>query len=208
TGEYQANHVYDYYKLLCKMIKETPGYFPPQAARAYGYAGIANYEAVVHGIKGGISLQNQLQGLSGTEIPSPEEGNVYNWAVASNASLSKIIKYMFEKRMNTSFRSMLDSMESTNHQLLSFGDDNEVAQRSKEYGYAVATAIFNYSKTDGGHESYLDAFQLPFTPPAGDYCWVPTSTVLTPLSPKWGDNRPFLIENVNKTKPGAPVPFS
>lgn len=208
TGEYQAGYVYDYYKVLCKMLKETPGFFPPQASRVYGYAGISNYESVVHGIKGGVSLHPQLNDFGFVNIEKPEEGKVYNWAVSSNAALAAIIRHMFEKSLSAAHSSILDSMEFTNHSLLSFGDDAEVAQRSKEFGYAIANAVFEYSKTDGGHESYLDAFQLPFTPPTDEYCWIPTSSVTTPLSPKWGNNRPFLKENITKTHPGGPVPFS
>ncbi|MBK8372728.1 MAG: hypothetical protein IPL20_15570 [Saprospiraceae bacterium] len=63
--------------------KNYPGIFPPQAARAYGYIGLAQYEAVVHGIKNAQSLQNQLNGFSTYKLPVPESGKEYNWALAS-----------------------------------------------------------------------------------------------------------------------------
>ena len=47
--------------------------------------------------------------------------------------------------------------------------------------------IYEYSKTDGGHESYLDPFQLPYTIPVDSGCWVATGAVLTPISPYWGN---------------------
>ena len=34
----------------------------------------------------------------------------------------------------------------------------EVAQRSIQFGQAVADAIYEWSKTDGGHEGYLHPF--------------------------------------------------
>lgn len=208
TREFSPNHLYGYYDQLCILFKGTQGFFPPQVARAYGYIGLANYESVIHGIKGGKSLHAQLNGFSSVSLPQPESGQVYNWAIASNAAVAKMTRYMFEKRISVLFSNKIDSVESTNYILLSFGEKQEVIDRSKTYGYLVADAIFEYSKTDGGHESYLDPFQLPYSMPADEYCWVPTSAVTSPLCPKWGSCRPFMTVNITNTSPGPPVPFS
>jgi hypothetical protein len=208
TREYTPQHVYSYFDQTCKMLKGTQGFFPPQAARAYSYISLANYESVVHGIKDAKSLHTQLNGFSGISLPKPQIDQVYNWAIASNSATSKTIRYMFEKRLSPVFKTSLDSIESTHLILLSTGEDKDVVERSVQFGYQIADAIFEYSKTDGGHESYLDPFQLPYSLPSDEYCWVPTGTVSNPLSPKWGTNRPFLTENITKTHPGPPIPFS
>lgn len=208
TEEYEADFLYKYFDHLCKTIKTTSGFFPPQAARAYGYIGLAQYEAVVHGIPNGQSLQNQLNGFAGYPLPKPETGKTYNWALASNAATARIFKYMFEKRLSDANAKTLDSLENFNELALSQDEAIDVVNRSIEFGRNVADVVFEYSKTDGGHESYLDPFQLPYTFPNDSYCWAPTGAVMQPLSPQWGNNRPFLTRNITDTRVAAHVPFS
>ncbi|MBK8372727.1 MAG: hypothetical protein IPL20_15565 [Saprospiraceae bacterium] len=62
------------------------------------------------------------------------------------------------------------------------GVPSDVIDRSVAFGQKIAEVVFEYSKTDGGHEVYLDPFQLPFTLPTDDYCWAPTGAALQPLS--------------------------
>ena len=90
TESYSADYLCDFYTLVCSTTKNTPGFFPPQAARAYGYISIANYEAVRNGIEGAVSLQNQLNGMKAFGMPTPQAGVEYNWAIASNAAIAKI----------------------------------------------------------------------------------------------------------------------
>lgn len=208
TQDYDADFLYKYYDHLCLSIKTTPGFFPPQAARAYGYIGIAQYEAIVHGIKNAQSLQNQLNGFSEYKLPLPEQGKEYNWALASNAATAKIFKYMFEKSLSANNARILDSLEAQNQITLMRGESSDVIDRSVSFGQKIADVVFEYSKTDGGHESYLAPFQLPFVVPTDDYCWAPTGAALQPLSPKWGSNRPFLTVNVTQTQVEPHAPFS
>jgi len=208
TDNYKADFLLAYYDHICKTAKTTEGFFPPQTARAYGYIGIAGYEAVVYGIEGATSLQNQLNGFSSYLLPEVVSGQKYNWAIASNAATARIFKYMFDKNLSTVNRIKLDSIETATHSTLSENEDISIVTRSQDFGYQVAEVVYAYSKTDGGHESYLDPFQLPFSVPADPYCWVPTGAVLTPLSPRWGKNRPFLLSNIDKVQPPIHMPFS
>ncbi|MGB4959170.1 MAG: hypothetical protein WBO36_06830, partial [Saprospiraceae bacterium] len=208
TEDFNPEFLYSYYDQICQTIATTDGFFPPQAARAYGYIGIAQYEAVVHGILDGTSLQNQLNGFGTFRLPEPIQDLNYDWAIASNAATAKMIKYMFDKKLNAKNRKSIDSIDVYYHDLLSKEVDQSTAARSKAFGYSISDVVYNYSKTDGGHESYLEPFQLPYTIPSDPYCWVPTGALKTPLSPKWGLNRPFLINNVTRTLPSPPVPYS
>jgi len=54
----------DWLALQLKLTKETPGFSPPVAARAFGYAGVALYESVVGGMPSSRSLVGQLNGLA------------------------------------------------------------------------------------------------------------------------------------------------
>ncbi len=208
TRNYSGEFVRDYYTLQCKVTKETPGFFPTQAARAFAYTGITVYEAVYRGIPGAVSLGGQLNGLSVNALPPAETGNEYNWGMVANAAIAETMRKMYELKISNENLSAINSMEENNQADLSSGTPTTTAERSVQLGKDIATAIYEYSKTDGGHESYLDPFQLPFTLPVGSHCWVPTGAAPQPLSPYWGANRPFMEINVSQTQPIPHIPFS
>ena len=208
TERYSSSFLVDYFDLICTTTKNTPGFFPPQAARAYGYIGIANYEAVRNGIEGAQSLQSQLNGFDKYTLPTPDAGVEYNWAISSNAAVAKMMKHMYDKNLKAADNLNIDDMESSNLKELSKDVSADIVERSVAFGKKIADVVYDYSKTDGGHEAYLDPFQKPYSIPSDPFCWVPTGAVTTPLSPKWGVNRPFMDINVDKTKVPMPVQFS
>ena len=206
TNTYSGEFVYDYFTLMCKIAKSTPGFFPPQVARAYGYVGIAAYESVAGGISGAQSLAGQLNGLS--SLPKPLVNQEYNWAISSNAAIAEMMRMMFDKNLSAANYSSIDSMEAVTLTALSAGVSNDTKTISIQFGKDVTNALYQYSSSDGGHQSYLDPFQLPYTIPADSFCWVPTSAVKTPVSPYWGNNRPFIQADIDKTAPEGYLPFS
>ena len=87
----------------------------------------------------------------------------------------------------------------------------EVAERSIQFGQAVAEAIYEWSKTDGGHEGYLHHFDPDYKFPSWG-CLLDSSNLWTvsirfPLHPYWGSNRTFLSDNAALPVP-AIIPFS
>lgn len=208
TSTYSGEFVREYFDLLCRVVKGTQGFFPPQAARAYGYVGVAAYEAVVHGVKGGTSLDGQLNGWSADALPSPDPSLEYNWAIAANAAIAETMREMVAMRASAESIQGIDDEESSNYSALSAGVTQAVADRSVQFGRDVAAAVYTFSVADGGHESYLDPFQLPYTQPNTPKDWVPTGAALNPIAPYWGACRPFLAENVSQTQPTPHEPFS
>ena len=206
TNTYSGEFVNHYFAMMCTVSKATPGFFPPQVARAYGYVGLAAYEAVVNGISNAKSLGGQINGLA--SLPKPDAAKKYNWAIASNAAIAEMMRKMFAKNLSSSNLSSIDSMEQITLFQLSAGQEENVITRSVQFGTEISSALYDYSVSDGGHESYLDPFQLPYTLPPDSSCWLPTSTVKNPISPRWGANRPFLAANVDKTAPDAYEPYS
>ncbi len=205
---FSGKQVQNYFNLLCKISKSTPGFFPPQVARAYGYVGITAYETVVNGIPGAQSLGSQLNGFNVTSLPTIQPEVEYDWAISSNAGLAFIIKKMFDQNISAYNSSAIDSLENIYLGNSSISADPVIRERSINYGRAVAQAIYQYSINDGGDKSYLDPFQLPYIVPADPFCWIPTGAVLHPISPFWGKLRPFIQANVANTQNYAPVPFS
>lgn len=208
TSAYSGDFLRKYYDLQCQITKETPGFFPPQAARAFAYVGVASYEAVLHGIPNAKSLAGQINGLSANSLPLPADEKAYNWAIAANAASAEMMRKMFDLNLSEDNLAKINQMEEHNYNQMFADYPLPVAERSVAFGKAIAEAIYQYSVTDGGHQSYLDAFQLPYTPPVGDHCWIPTGATVNPISPYWGECRPFLTQNVTETQPIDHVPYS
>lgn len=206
TRNYDATTLLNNFTMMCRLSKSTAGFFPPQVARAYGYVGIAAYEAVVAGIPGAKSLAGQIQALQ--NLPQPQSNQTYNWAISSNAAATQMMRYMFDLNLTQTTRNAIDSLEAANLAMLSNGVSTDVISRSVQFGKSISAAIYTVSTTDGGHQSYVDPFQMPFTLPVADYCWIPTGAAKQPISPYWGKNRAFIAANVDRVIPVDHTTFS
>lgn len=207
TRSFSSDQIRNYFSLMCTITKSTQGFYPTQAARAYGYVGVAAYEAVVHGIPGAVSLSGQLNGIS--SLPTPNPNQKYNWAISSNAAIAQMMRDMFDVNLTAANKTTIDSTEAANLATLSAGVSQDVITRSVEFGKDVTAAIYQASTTDGAHQSYLNPFSLPHTMPTCDACWVSTSPAFpNPISPNWGSNRPFIAANVSNVIPATPTTFS
>lgn len=209
ASTYEGTFLQEYIKLSCTITQTTDGFLPPQAARAYGYIGVAAYEAVVFGINPAHRLEGQIDGFTEGSIPEPVSGEKYNWALACNAATAHMMRKMFGENITPENLELINQMEENNFQSLSTGVAADVVNRSLTYGEAVAESIYTISQSDGGHESYLDPFQLPYEMEADDYCWVPTNeAVPNPVTPYWMNNRSFISGSTANSQPEAHAPFS
>ena len=208
TPAYSGDFLRNYYDLQCQITKETDGFFPPQAARAFAYMGLTSYESVQHGIPNARSLAGQLNGLSEDVLPFPEDEKSYNWGVAANAAAAEMMRKMFDLNLSEENLEKINRLEEDNYNQVFADNPLPVVERSVTFGKAIAEALYQYSMTDGGHQSYMDPFQLPYTSPVCDYCWVPTDATVNPISPLWGECRPFLVQNITETQPAEHMAFS
>ncbi|MEP7323756.1 MAG: vanadium-dependent haloperoxidase [Saprospiraceae bacterium] len=206
--QYDASLVYDWFRLECTIVKETGGFFPPQAARAFGYTSIALYESIVPGIPQAASLAGQLQDFNPNSIPKIEIGKEYHWSIVANAALATIMRQLFEKKISPENLTRIADLENKNYIQLSTKFGSELGFRSANFGKSMANAVFQFSKTDGGHEQYVDPFQLPYTWPAKTGSWIPTGAALNPLAPTWQNCRPFLNSDITQSQPLAHVDYS
>lgn len=205
TSEFNADIATRWTDLQLKLIKSTPGYAPPVAARTLGYTSLALYETVVHGMPKNQSLVGQLNGL--TSLPKPDLSKEYNWGIAANAALSTLIVEMYATT-NDANKSAIDSLRRNIESVIRIAIDNqEVTDRSNAFGVAIGQAIWEYSKTDGGHEGWKNNFPTDYKTPVGIGLWIPTSAQKIPLLPYWGKNRTFSSLNMTMN-PTAPYTFS
>lgn len=184
-------------KMTLYITKNTPANTPPYASRSFGYIGLTMYEAIVNGYASHNSMAGQLNELEDLPLPQPNEE--YNWVLCLNAAQSSILKNMYNQTSDEN-KVKIDSLEEVIYSYyVKRNSDKIISDRSVAYGKTIAEAIFEWSKTDGGHRGYLKNFTKSEIHPTTPGSWKPAlysqSISHHPLLSKWGQNRKFLKVN-------------
>jgi hypothetical protein len=204
ASAYTAEVPIRWFDLALELVRTTPGFSPPVASRAFGYAGVALYEALAPGMPGRRSLAGQLNDLG---RPPGLSDRAYHWPTVANRALASILRSLFPTAVAES-AAAIDELErrfaSSAQAVLPLG----IYRRSVARGEEVAAHVFDWSTTDGGHEAFLRNFP-PYTAPSGPGLWVPTPPGFLPaLQPYWGANRPFVLPSGAACSPGPPPAYS
>lgn len=170
----------------------TEGYRGPVAARAYGYVGLAAYEAAIPGMAGYQSLSNLYPGI---KMPVQPTAARYNLLVALHASYYTILEHFFISSPET-IKQKLRSLKSRWDSELSSELDQVTYDSSRMFGVAIANAIFEWSASDSlGFDANLHNYDRTYKPPSGEGKWVTSVHFpMPPLLPYWGKVRPFIIQ--------------
>jgi hypothetical protein len=191
------------------LTKRTAGYTPPVAARAYAYGGLTMYEAVVGGLSNNQSLAGQLKDL--VTLPKAESGKDYNWALSANAAEATILRALYAETSRpqaVANKTSIDSLETLLKTSYKSSVAQDITDRSEKLGQDIANAIFEWSKTDGGHEGYKRNFPASYVVPVFEGAWQTTENgQKIPMQPTWGSNRTFVAVNQNMAMP-KPIAFS
>ena len=197
-----------WYGVVLKLVRHTPTYTPPVAARSYGYLGIAAYEAVASGTDDLNSLAGQLNGLAAG--PERQPGQTYDEAVVLQAALAATVKDLFSNTGPTGQR-VIAAVEAKLDAEVQSGVPAEVAARSASFGASVAAHILAWSRNDGGATIENMGFPLAYDLTPGKAHWVPTSLVALqqdPLLPAWGKNRTFAMPDGSSCPLPEPPAYS
>lgn len=195
-----------WYMLNLQLIRKSHRFTPPLASRALGYIGITLYEALVPGMPDYQSLAGLLNDLP--TIPSERLCNPCHWQEVANAALAQITRHLLEDAFVIQ-RERIDTLEAQFAEQFVKDAAPEVLQSSAEWGRAVAEHIFEWSKSDGGHEAYQRSRPKGYVSPKGDGLWIPTPPrYIPPLQPQWGNNRPFLLPSGAACAVAPPPAFS
>lgn len=193
TSDHASGVATEWFNLSLRLIEETPGFSPPVASRALGYMGVALYESVVPGMPAHSSFAGRLNALQ----PLPQPSDQVYWPVVANNALAGISRKLF-RSTDSELLKAIDDLEERLAGEFKIQIENSVFDRSAEQGHAVAEAIYNWSKSDGGHEGFTTNFPDNFNTPTGPGMWISTPPdYLPPLQPWWGDNRPFALTAAN-----------
>lgn len=201
ASEYSSEVLDKWLTLQIRLMQNATGIANQAFSRHYAYAGIAAYEALRPGIQGNDPWKSKWNGLSGL----PVAGNVNNYYLPQNvnAALAEINRNLFPT-VKTSDKAAIDSLEAALKQQFLSNTTASVLAQSESFGKAVATAVFNWSETDG----YKNA-SAPYTVPTGVGLWKPTAPAYAPAStPFWGNNRPVVTGSINNTAVQGPPAYS
>jgi hypothetical protein len=188
------------------LTKTCPGFTPPVAARAFGYAGVALYESVVAGIPTHQSLGTKLNGLP--KMPTPNLGQNYYWPACANAAMAHLARNLYSNMPNAQLEGV-NQLEKQLVETFSSFADSETLNRSKVFGQSIGEAIYVWSLSDGGHEGFNKNFPENYAAPTGPGKWVPTApSFQRALQPYWGSNREFVIGIINRSQTLTPLTYS
>lgn len=188
--------------LTTDILKTTPANSPTFASRSLGYIGLTMYESVA-GLNDSLaSMSGQLNGF----LLEKTDTVGVNPLISLNEAQAVILQSIYiqtsdrNKARIDSLRSLIENEVLTNGKLT-----EKQVLASKNYGKKIALAVFEWSKSDGGHRAYLKNFdkKLKFSQRKGG--WKPPlygqSFSHYPLHPHWGENRTFLTKNNKLTDP-------
>lgn len=180
---------------LLKFVRYQPLNSPTYISRAMGYMGLTLYETVVNGSIIYQSIAPELNGLG--DLPKPT-GEI-DWETALNEGQYYMVFKMWQHSQNN-YKLPIDSLyNDILIQRTMVVKDTAIINRSKRYGASVAEKIYNWSITDGGNLGYLNNFDFKYKIPQGLQYWTPPSngqsSILAPMAPAWGKNRPMVALN-------------
>ncbi len=206
AATYEATPVVAWFDLSTELVKETPGFTPPVAARVFGYLGVALYETVQPGMPGYQTLAGQLNELEA--MPRPDPLARYNWLLAANSALATTMRWHFPTTSPENLAA-IDTLEQQIAREYGRHVDAVTAERSVAWGSAVADAIHNWSISDGGHEGYARNFPEGYEAPSGRGLWVSTPPRYSrAMLPYRGGNRPFAVADPEACPAPPPPDFS
>lgn len=208
TADFDAGVPLAYYQLSLVFSKRTAGFTPPVQARAFGYMGLALYEAVLGGMPDHRSVASQLNGIGA--LPQAK-GVPYNWPLVANAALAEVMRGLWGDKTNRAADNIsdLNALESQLTAQYSVGVPPGIAMLSSELGRSIGAAVYATSRDDGGDEAYLTNTSLSYTPPTGPGFWVPTGPNQLAIQPFWATNVATLaLSTANECDPGPPPSYS
>jgi len=201
----QRDVLFGWYDLVLELVRHTPTYSPPVAARAFAYVGVISHEAQAALDPAAQTLAGQLNGL--TALPVADPGLEYDGAVVLDAALGAAMQEFFGNTGPTGQRAMA-AMRDMMAARVDEGLTPEVIARSRAFGLAIAAHVGDWAQSDGGAVVQNMGFPYDYTFGEDPKDWRPTSAISmqqAPLLPDWGKVRPFAMPLATSC-PVAPHP--
>ncbi|WP_259015673.1 vanadium-dependent haloperoxidase [Emticicia fluvialis] len=199
-----------WHELIFDLIEQTQGYSPNVAARNTAYINIAAYEAILPAYTDNFSLSGQLQ-----DFKKPDslfiDSTDFNAPLAASTAMFTMVDKMFVSSPFIWMEKVYALKDSINS-YFSKKLPAETVEKSQKYGVKIANWVYNYSMTDGGHNTFMRTYDMNYKLPVCTSCFeinrVADLENTGPLHPYWGKNRTFLLENQNGVDIKPKVEFS
>ncbi len=205
--DYDNDVVYTWNELFLEVERYAAGYRPGPAPRALAHIGLANYEACISAMPEHNSVAQRYSGLN---IPKIKSGQAYHWPSVINASYAYLMRKFFYT-LSANLQEKINALEGRYRIEYTNAIGEELYERSRQHGEAVAAAVWDYAKSDAvGHDHFLNPFQgydwAANYKKDGD--WKPTFPGPgKPMGGVWGGARVFAIGDADKIcRP--PLPYS
>lgn len=192
-----------WFELLYEVVRaeRTP---PPGAARIYGIASVALYEASAAGSHKLRSLVGQLNGLS--SLPRPARGHTYYWPAVANAALADTVRGLYPAMTPASLAAVteLESEFAARHR---YRASPGTLARSVTLGRNLARGVLAWSASDLLTLHANCAYVPAESGPGG---WQPTPPAFNanPLQPCWGSIRTIVLNSGDECFAKPPPRFS
>lgn len=188
-----------WFRTLYSTIMDEPAMTPGRAARVYGYAAVAGYEAVVPGAPGLVSLAGQLRDL--TAPPRATPARAIDWPAAVSAAIGTAATSLLRLGSASAHAAIADQLTAHREQRRAAGVPAEILDRSWRYGMAIGDHVAAWALTDGAEAT----FTQPYTPPVGEALWRSTPPNFgTAIDPYWGDVRTMALPAADFCAPEPP----
>src|SRR6185436_9579609 len=140
---YSSEVIDKWMTLQIRLIKNTTGVANQAFARHFAYSGIAALESLAPGLPAWDYKWNGLTGL-----PTSNHSVKYYYPANVIAALASINKAFFPNA-STADKMAIDSLEAALNESFLTNQTPSLINTSAEFGKAVATAVFNWSESDG-----------------------------------------------------------
>lgn len=187
--------LHDWYRMILELVRHTPTYTPPVAARSFAYTAIIAYEATASGTDTLETLAGQVAGIDAGSLPARDPAATYDEAAVLNAALARAVDDLFSNTGPTGQRAKAALSKQFREQVAATATAETIAT-SEAYGTALADAIIAAAASDGGAVVENMGFPMDYTLGGEPQDWVPTNLIRlqqAPLLPAWGKNRPLAL---------------
>lgn len=201
ASSYSSEVLDKWMTLQLRLMRNATGIPNHGLSRHFAYAGVAALESLAPGSPEYAKWSAKWNGLTG--LPTAEHKKMYYYPANVNAAMATINKAMFPNASVTD-KAAIDSLEAALNSEFLTTQNPSVIDASVLFGKAVATAVFNWSETDG-----YKVANAPYTVPTGIGLWKPTAPAFAaPATPYWGNNRTLISGSTANTTVAAPPAYS
>lgn len=189
----------EWFATLYGTLMDGTAMTPGRAARVYGYAAVAGYEAVVAGASGLTSLAGQLRGL--TPVPRTTSARAVDWPAATSVAIGTVSASLLRHESDAAREAVATQLATHLEQRRAAGVPAEILDRSRRHGQAIGDHVAAWARADGAEATIV----RPYTPPVGEALWRSTPPNFgTAIDPYWGDVRTMALPSADFCAPTPP----